>query len=105
MRTIEDWYDILVEMTRNTEYGVLIKTKITKPVVAIVPKGAETPQRIAIYPKKTKNAGLVIEKDVFDMSKIQNILGEGREHGNRPHYNDISDEIIIEVCKTFLFKV
>ena len=27
------------------------------------------------------------------MAKIQNILGEGRDHGNRPHYNDISDDI------------
>ena len=65
MRTIEEWYETLVELTRDTNYGVLIKTEICSPVVAIVPKGYDTPQRIAIYPKKTKNSGLVFEYDVF----------------------------------------
>ena len=104
MRTIEEWYDILIEMTNNTGYDVLIKTKISKPVVAIVPRGTDTPQRIAVYPKKTKNAGLVIEKDIFSISKIQNMLGKGRDHSNRPHYNDIPDEVILDICKTFLMK-
>jgi hypothetical protein len=106
MKTIEEWHDILTQMTVHTDYGVLTKTKINKPVVAIVPRGADTPQRIAIYPKKTKNAGLVIEKDIFFIPKVKNILGEGRvpNNSNRPHYYDIPDHIIIEVCKTFLFK-
>ena len=105
MRRIEEWYDTLVQLTEDTEYGVLLKTKISSPLVAIVPKNFDTPQRIAIYPKKIKNAGLVIEKDVFSISKIQNILGEGREHGNRPHYNNVPDDVILAVCKAFLFKV
>ena len=67
MRTIEEWYETLVELTRGTNYGVLIKTEICSPVVAIVPKGYDTPQRIAIYPKKTKNSGLVFENDVFQI--------------------------------------
>ena len=104
MKTIERWYDTLVEMTNNTEYDVLIKTEIKNPVVAIVPRGTDTPQRIAVYPKKTQNAGLVIEKDIFDMFKLQSVLGKGREHSNRPHYNNVPDDVILEVCKAFLHK-
>ena len=36
MKTIEEWYDILTQMTKNTEYDVIIKANISKPVVAIV---------------------------------------------------------------------
>ena len=105
MKSIEEWYDILKEMTEDTEYDVLIKIKISKPVVAIVPKLIETPQRIAIYPKKTKNAGLVIENDIYNILQIKDLLGNPhRIKSNRPHYNNIPDNIILEVCKTFLCK-
>ena len=103
MKTIENWYNLLLELTKNTEYDVLIRAKNSNPVVAIVPKYFDTPQRIAIYPKKTKNAGLVIENDVFYIENIKKLLGEpNRIKSNRPHYNDVEDEIIIEVCKNFL---
>ena len=104
MKTLEEWYYTLLELTQDTEYSVIIKTQINKPVVAIVPKNVNTPQRIAIYPKKTQNAGLVIEKDIFHIPSIKNMLGEGREHGNRPHYNDVPDQTILDVCKAFLFR-
>ena len=104
MKTIEEWYDTLKEMTDNTEYDVIMKTNISNPVVAIVPKCVGTPQRIAVYPKKTQNAGLVIEKDIFSIPRIKNMLGEGRYHSNRPHYNNVPDEIILEVCRIFLVK-
>jgi hypothetical protein len=103
MKTIKDWYNALVEITRETEYEVLIREMISNPVVAIVPKNFETPQRIAIYPKKTKNAGLVIENDIFHIPNIKDLLGEPKRiKSNRPHYNDVTDEIILEVCKIFL---
>ena len=103
MRTIEEWYDTLVELTKNTNYDVLIKTKISKPVVAIVPKNTNTPQRIAIYPKKTTCAGLVFEQDVFEIPHVAALMGEPhRDKSNRPHYNKIPDETIVEVCKAFL---
>ena len=105
MRTIEEWYDTLVELTRGTDYEVLIKTKICSPVVAIVPKNFDTPQRVAIYPKKTKNAGLVFEYDVFQIPRVKELMGEpNRIKGNRPHYTDIPDQTILEVCKAFLIK-
>ena len=105
MRTIEEWYDTLVELTKGTDYDVLIRTKISKPVVAIVPQNYDTPQRIAIYPKKTQNAGLVFEDDVFQIPRIQELVGEPRRiKGNRPHYNNIPDQTIIEVCRSFLCK-
>ena len=105
MMTIEEWYATLTKMTENTDYEVLIKTKISSPVVTLVPKGYDTPQRIAIYPKKTQGAGLVIENDIYQMQKIKDLLGEPhRIKGNRPHYNDIPDDTILEVCKTFLYK-
>ena len=105
MRTIEAWYETLVELTEDTDYGVLIKTTISSPVVAIVPKNIGTPQRIAIYPKKTKGAGLVIEKDVYAIPKIRNLLGDDyRDKSNRPHFTDVPDQTILEVCMAFLFK-
>ena len=105
MMTIEEWYAILTKMTEDTDCEALIKTRISNPVVAIVPRGYDTPQRIAIYPKKTQGAGLVIENDIYQMQKIKDLLGEPRRiKGNRPHYNDIPDYTILEVCKTFLFK-
>ena len=106
MKTIKNWYKILIDLTADTEYDVLIKEDISKPVVAIVPKATTTPQRIAIYPKKTKYANLVIEEDVFNISKIKHLLGEPtRRKSNRPHYNSVPDDIIIEVCRTFIFKI
>ena len=105
MKTIEEWYSLLCDLTANTEYDVIIKKDISHPVVAIVPKWHDNPQRIAIYPKKTKSPGLVIEKDIFFNSKIQAILGEeDREHGNRPHFNNVSEHVVINVCKAFLHK-
>ena len=105
MKTIEEWYDTLVELMKNTDFDVIIKTNINKPVVAIVPRGFSTPQRIAVYPKKTKNAGLVVEKDISMMPAIQKKIGEGREHNRRLHYYDISDQTILEACKIFLGKL
>ena len=105
MMTIEIWYNLLKKLTENTGYDVIMKDQITKPVVAIVPKWCETPQRIAIYPKKTKNAGLVLEDDIYSNSRINNLAGNvDRVHGNRPHFNHVDDEVIIEICKIFLMK-
>ena len=102
---INEWYELLTEMTEGTEYEVIIKTKISNPLVAITPKYRGTPQRIAIYPKKTQNPGGVIEKDVYEMSKIQALLGEPKRiKSNRPHYCDIPEQTIIKVCKIFLLK-
>ena len=103
MKAIDEWYDTLKTMVRATEYDVIIKKDISHPVVAIVPSSIETPQRIAIYPKKTKEAGLVIEMDVYDIPEIQALLGDDyRPKSNRPHYNDVPDQVILEVCKSFL---
>ena len=103
MKTIEEWYDTLVKLTENTDYEVIIRAKISSPVVAIVPKGYDTPQRIAIYPKKTTCAGLVFERDVFAIPHVAALMGEPhRDKSNRPHYNQIPDETILEVCKAFL---
>lgn len=83
-----------------------MKSKISKPVVAIVPRGASTPQRVAIYPRKTQNAGLVFEYDVFQIPRARELVGDPcRIKSNRPNYNDIPDQIIIEVCKSFLSKI
>ena len=103
--TIEEWYELLKKLTENTDYDVIMKKQIKNPVVAIVPKGHDTPQRIAIYPKKTKNPGLVLEDDIYSMSKIQILAGEvDRVHSNRPHFNNVSAQVIIDICKIFLRK-
>ena len=105
MKSIRDWYNILSEMTADTEYEAIMKDDISSSVVAIVPKHYGTPQRIAIYPKKTKNSGLVIEQDVFEMSGVEQLLGEPtRVKSNRPHYNGVSDDVILAVCNIFLHK-
>ena len=105
MRSIEEWYNVLKEITQNTEYDVIIKKNISNPVVAIVPKWYQTPQRIAVYPKKTKNPGLVLEEDIYSISTIQKIIGApNRVHGNRPHFTNVSDDIIIAICEVFLMK-
>ena len=103
MKAIKEWYDTLKEMVSGTEYDVIIKENISHPVVAIVPANIKTPQRIGVYPKKTKDAGLVIEMDVYDLPEIQALLGDDyRPKSNRPHYNDVPDQVILEVCKIFL---
>lgn len=106
MKTINEWFNILTQMTVNSEYEVIIKDDISNPVVAIVPKYIGTPQRIAIYPKKTKDAGLVIEEDVFNLTRVEQTLGKPqRIKSNRPHYNNVSDEVILAVCDMFLNKI
>ena len=103
--TIEEWYNLLKNLSENTSYDVIMKKKIQNPVVAIVPKWRDTPQRVAVYPRKTKNAGLVFENDVFQLPTVRDLLGEpNRIKGNRPHYNNISDQIIFDVCRAFLVK-
>ena len=103
MKAIEEWHDTLNAMVSGTEDDVIIKLNISHPVVAIVPVNIETPQRIAIYPKKTKDAGLVIEKDVYAIPAVRKLLGDDfRDKSNRPHYNDVPDQTILEVCKIFL---
>ena len=103
MRTIYEWYNVLSEMVKGTGYDVLMKENISNPVVAIVPKNIGTPQRVAIYPKKTKCSGLVIEMDVYAIPAIRKLLGDDfRDKSNRPHFNDVPDQTILEVCKIFL---
>ena len=103
--TIEEWYNLLKNLSENTSYDVIMKKKIQNPVVAIVPKWRDTPQRVAIYPRKTKNAGLVFEEDVYSVPEIQALAGDAdRVHSNRPHFNNVSDEKIIKICKLFLMK-
>ena len=103
MKAINEWYNTLKEMVSGTEYDVIIKEDISNPVVAIVPANIETPQRIAVYPKRTKDAGLVVEMDVYEIPKIQALLGDNyRLKSNRPHYNYVPDQVILEVCKIFL---
>lgn len=105
MKTINEWNDILTEMTSGTDYCVLTKRSITNPVVAIVPKVAATPQIIAIYPKKTQNAGLVLTYEAYDKPKIKLLAGEPhRIHGNRPHFTNVNDQLIIAICRDFLHK-
>jgi hypothetical protein len=105
MNTIYEWYRIITELVADTGFYVIMKDDISNPVVAILPKGYESPQRVAIYPKKTKDAGLVIELDVLHIHKVYELLGEpARMHSNRPHYNNIPDEVIIEVVKEFLIR-
>jgi hypothetical protein len=103
MRTIEEWYNTLNDMVEGTEFEIICKPNISNPVVAIVPKGCDTPQRIAVYPKKTTCAGLVFEQDIFEIPRVATLMGTPhRDKSNRPHYNRIPDETIIEVCKAFL---
>jgi hypothetical protein len=105
MKTIQEWNDILVEMTDKTDYCVLTKRSINSPVVAIVPKEKDFPQIIAIYPKKTKNPGLVLMYDAYNRRKIQDLVGEpNRIHSNRPHFSNVEEQTIIDVCKAFLLK-
>lgn len=105
MNTIYEWYRIITELVADTGFYVIMREDISNPVVAILPKGYESPQRVAIYPKKTKDAGLVIELDVLHIRRVYELLGEpARMHSNRPHYNNIPDEVIIEVVKEFLLR-
>lgn len=103
-RTLEDWFVTLDTLLKDTEYKVIYNNaKGSAAGVAIVPRGKETPQRIAIYPKKTKGAGLVMEMDVYD--KIKDIIPlqePARIKSNRPHCNDQTDELILKVCELFV---
>lgn len=103
VRTLEEWFETLDTLLKGTEYKVINNNaKGSAAGVAIVPREKESPQRIAIYPKKTKGAGLVMEMDVYDKMKDIIPLDEpARIKGNRPHYNDQLDELILKVCELF----
>lgn len=106
MKTLEDWVVTLEELFADTEYDVMLNggTK-SKPGVAVVPKGCTTPQRICVYPKKTKGPGLVIEMDIYNVLASKGMLkNPNRIKGNRPHYNDLTDEIVIDAVKAFLMR-
>ena len=103
MKTIKEWHAFLSKLSDGTDFRAIIKEDITNPVVALVPKYLDSPQRIAIYPKKTKNAGLVVEQDVYEVYFIQRMLGgPSRVHSNRPHFKSVEDDIIVAVCSAFL---
>lgn len=104
MKTLEDWVLTLEELLVDTEYDVMLNGgSASKSGVAIVPKGYTTPQRICVYPKKTKGPGLVIEKDIYNkLANMGMLVHPDRIKSNRPHYNDLTDELIIEAIKAFI---
>ena len=105
-RDFDQWLRTLQELTEGTEYEAILNAVKGGKCngIAIVDKGTTGPQRICVYPKKTKGAGLVIEKHVYEKISAKGILPLGREHSNRQHYGDLRDEKVLEVCKCFLGK-
>lgn len=105
-RTIGEWLHTLNNMCEGTEYEAIENgAKDSAAGVAIVPKNIHTPQKILIIPRKTKGASIAIEMDVYHRIKeIEGINKPCREKGNRPHYKDVSDEVIEDICKVFLGK-
>ena len=103
-RNSDQWMNLLQLMFEGSDYDVMMNGgQGNSQGVAIVPKNCCGPQRICIYPKKTKGAGLVIEMDVYNLLSSKGILQEyGKLKSNRPHYGGLSDEIIIEACSIFL---
>ena len=103
----ERWLDILSELCEGTNYEAQYnkaKSPGAKGVV-IVPRGTDTPQRIAVYPKATMNPGLVIEMDIYKNYAVKAGLEEyGKDKSNRPHYGDVPEEKIIKLVKLFLNK-
>ena len=64
-------------------------------------------QKNKTYPgSDSANAiGLVLEDDIYSNSRINVLAGDAdRIHSNRPHFNHVEDEVIIEICKIFLMK-
>lgn len=103
-RNMEEWETLLTELCRGTEYEAMKNggTGNTEGI-AIVPRGEISPQKICVYPKKTQNPGFVIEKDVYELAQDKCGLRDyDREKSKRPHFNDLDEGVIIDVCNTFL---
>jgi len=99
--TIDEWLRILGRLCEGTEYDAIING--ASDGIAIVPKITHTPQRVAVYPKKTKNPGLVLEQDI-DAAAHRNIEFQepARIKSNRPHYCDVPENTVLEICKLFI---
>lgn len=105
-RTIEDWLDTLTGICEGTEHDARQnEAKGKNAGAAIVPKGMNSPQRLCVYPKKTKGASLVLEKDVYEMlhNRVE-IVSPNRERYNRLYFYDMSDDTIIKLCRIFVGK-
>jgi len=104
MRTLEEWYELIGQLCSGTDYEVMYnKAKGSKAGVAIVPAGMSGPQRICVYPRKTKDPGLVLEMDIYDrLASLCELGTPNRVKGNRPHYTEVEEEKIIQVIRHFV---
>ena len=103
-RSLEEWLEDLSNLCNETKFEAIINGgKKNAAGIAVVPRGEKGPQRICIYPKKTKGAGLVLEMDIYKLAQKNCCLREcDRIKSNRPHFGDMTDEIIMDVCKMFV---
>ena len=63
--------------------------------------GGDLPREVKI----SIHFSILIALMIFEMSKIKELLGEPKRiKSNRPHYYDVAEQKIIDVCKIFLFK-
>lgn len=103
-RNLEEWLEDLSNLCDGTNFeAVRNGGKNGAEGIAVVPRGEEGPQRICVYPKKTKGAGFVVEMDVYRLAqKNCNLREYDGIKSNRPHFGDMTDEIIMDVCKMFV---
>ena len=102
-RNLEEWLEDLSNLCGETKYeAVRNGGKNSAAGIAIVPRGEKGPQRICVYPKKTKGAGFVVEMDVYRLAQKNCNL---REYDGIREFDTCIDKkryVRIEKCVFFM---
>ncbi len=101
--TLNEWYDTLSKLCEGSEYRAMQNGgKGSAAGVAIVPKEADTPQFVCVYPKKRTDAAIVLKPALYEKLKSDITLTPVVNNARKVSFRDVSDDQIIKICKLLL---
>ena len=101
--TLNEWNIILDGVFEGTEYRAMLNGGSGSAAgVAIVPKDADTPQFMCVYPKKKTDAAIVLKPFLYEKLKNRITLTPVVNNGKKVSFREVPDDEIIKMCKLLL---
>ncbi len=101
--TLNEWNNILSEVFEGTEYRAIPNGGSGSAAgIAIVPRDAEKPQLMCVYPKKKTGAAIVLKPSLYENLKEKITLTPVVNNGKKVSFREVPDDEIIKICKLLL---